>query len=352
MAEKKRHVLVVEVTPGLLRVCSPAHSEPEVLEFGDLALVDMEVPKPGELSEKIKAFFTEKKITNFDIVIVFAESLCFEIDLTPLPITEQDITYDRFVETVPMEAVMARRFQLDDKQLVGVAVNRNTYEFFKSSLSLSGLTVIAAVPSIAAKQLGYNQQLTSSACALLNKRLKQLTAYSFFSDVTKAAAFAPGQRKVIGQHQILFGGISLVCVAIALVTSVYTLRRQTPPPKVIPVIAAENSPTPTIEIVPTEIPTKTADLKVSLVNQSGKNAAVQDVREKLIEIGVTNIALSSANNNRPITQVGFGNRVSLADKQTIRDYLEGLFGAVEIIETPDINIDVYIVVGTNLKTTP
>lgn len=352
LSTKQKKALIVEVAGSSLRICVPNRSAPEEFSFGNFALRDMEVPNPAGLTEQMHAFFSEKKITGFDVVVIFHDSLCFELDLTGLPASEQDIKYDRFIETVPMEAVMARKITIGDKIMVGVAVNRNTYEFFKSSLSLAGLNIIAAVPAVAAKFLGYDQQLSEKSCTLLNKHTKQLLEFSFFNDSMGSGAFAPSQRKMIGQHQVLFGLVSLVSVAIALGTSVYTLRRSTPKPKVIPLAAAEVSPTPVLEATPTVELLPTADLNVQIFNASGSNVAVQKLRSDFIATGFTRIGITVAATRSATTRLGFGPNVSPADQAYVSERLNQTFSAVESVSVPDINMDIYMVVGTNSKSTP
>ncbi len=335
---------MIEISSRGVAVCVKGKNQILNCPFPEGSIADMEIINPNAISAAINQFISSLKVSNAQTILVFADNLCFETNLSGLPPAEQSIREARFIESVPFESVVAKRFVTGNTVTVAV-INRVFFEFFRSVFSSNGCDVIAAVPAIAVKALGYGNQLDGKSCSLLTKKINQVQEQSFFENENDQ--FGGRERHFVHEHRNVFALLSFGAVAMALVTSLMTLRRPTSyttKANTTPLVSVSSSPIPSPTT--TEVALEALNLRIS--NGSGSEVIVSKLMADLAQLGLENFDVDTASVSAQTTQVGFSKNVSGPLRQNVLDVMNKMFDQVTIRELTDGNLDIYVVTGKNL----
>ncbi len=117
------------------------------LDFAQTSVRDLELINKVELVEKIKSFVDQNKIPPSNIIIVLSDSVYFEKDFLDLPIDQQDIAVNNFLENVPFESVASRLYTIERGVKI-VAANKELYQAIKEAFESKGFVIESVTPSI------------------------------------------------------------------------------------------------------------------------------------------------------------------------------------------------------------
>lgn len=108
---------------------------------------DLEVLSEDLLIEQVGQLLQTNNITPTQAVIFLSPSLLFEKKL-PLPnqAAENQETAEKFIETVPFEAVSSTKFSLPDGVQV-IAANENFYSSIKTAFEKQGFQILSVFPA-------------------------------------------------------------------------------------------------------------------------------------------------------------------------------------------------------------
>lgn len=352
MLKKPTLSYIAEVGAHALTVCLPNTSEPLVVSYPEGAVENMELRDSQKLFESLTEGFKNVQPAKSEIILIFGDDLCFVFDLTGVPVVQQDIHFASFLETVPFESVMAKKIKYDEKRAYMAAINRQLYDFFRSFLASKGMEVVAVVPAIIAKNLGYDGQVNKNVCSILFKKINQLKTFSFITEYEDHPQFVRNQRHFINKHQNFFAVLSLVFVLLCGVTAYTTLRRPAPVKsntRVIPPVT-ETAISPTTEPTPTEIPLEA--IKIQILGDGRARTAITQLQTNLKNAGYVDVVSQTASVSARTAQIGFSTRTPGTVRENITALVQGLFTDVVIRDVDADEYDVTIITSNSLKNTP
>ena len=141
-------------------------------------IADLEVLKPTELENMIKARLLEQKIEPSPVALILSPDIYFEKDVDPLQPTQT------FLDAVPFEHLASATFSFEKKSKL-VATNQDLLEVISHAFESAGFQIAAIVPVFLLKQFAVQVDLSAGLThkngeAIL-KNFETLKEYSLFS---------------------------------------------------------------------------------------------------------------------------------------------------------------------------
>lgn len=148
------------------------------LAFSEGSVKDMDVISGSTLEEQIKSFIEQYHIAPASITMVISPNITFEKDFPEAPVEELSEQIKKFVDTVPFERVLSKKYTID-KGVKVIGCNEDLYLELKQSFEKNGFSIDNIIPY---QVLGVDQPLiqnltTDNASQFLKRvgNLRQIT---------------------------------------------------------------------------------------------------------------------------------------------------------------------------------
>jgi len=303
-------VRVAIVDREQITICGDGVAQKIVVAYPADSVRDLEVVSQPALIEAIKESLTTHKITSGRLIMILAPNIYYEKELSKVSESERLEEGQAFLDTIPFLTVSSRQFRIGESIHL-IAINRTFYEVIHTAFKESGLEVIAVTPYSAVPGFNPKVELGPEQCAVIAKRPENAVQNSFLMEENTDQDFSAKKEKFLKKHQIILGGFSFVAVAMALLTSMYTLQRPTPKrtASAAPVVAkakptATVIPTPTLVLI-----TDPKEIKMKVANASGVPGLAQQAKTQLEKLGFSQIRLETASISSEPTQVAISPQV-------------------------------------------
>lgn len=225
---------------------------------------DLEVVSPDVISRTVKDFVAAQKLAPRQLIMIFANTLYFEKDLTE-PVGGGTAAQE-FAEAVPFDRVLSRSYPQKGGSKV-IAMNREMYEVFRDAFLTAGFHVHSAVPAYALSLLGISK-LDDISARIVIKRSEEFKQHSLVQLNQLPLTLQEREEELAKKHTPL---ILLIFVAFLIfvvgVTYVILTRQQqavrqtAPAPTLAPTAIPKSSPPPS---TPVASPSGTATPSVTL----------------------------------------------------------------------------------------
>lgn len=229
MAQTKRPLIIYFERQRLYLIGSSLQKE-TIWDIPQDLLSDLEVLKPTDFENFIKARLLEAKIEPVQAAFILSEAVYFEKDIPP----EQSQLAHDFLDNVPFEHLATATFTLEKSTRI-IATNQELLGSIQSAFSAAGFMIIAIVPSFLLTQFGVDlkQGFDSQKVGGLFSHFEALKAYSLFPQ----QEIIPQQGNTVSQtpkksgsnRVILLVGIFAVLIAILIALIVVQGNQNTPP---------------------------------------------------------------------------------------------------------------------------
>lgn len=139
-------------------------------------IADLEVLKPVELENMIKARLLEQKIEPTQVALILSPDIYYEKDINPAEPPQS------FLEAVPFEHLASATFSFEKKSKL-IATNQDLLESITRAFESAGFTLAAIVPIFLLKQFGIEptQGFDGKSGEVILKNFESLRPYSLFS---------------------------------------------------------------------------------------------------------------------------------------------------------------------------
>ena len=174
--------LIINLTRDKLAFCSSASPSSLVLPLPSTSVKDLEVINSSELTTLIKNFISTHQIRPSPVIVILSQDVCFEKNLSEVPVTDRAAAAQNFIDSVPLVSVSSKVFRIQNSEVL-VVINRNLYEALKESFTSLGFAVMVVVPGLVLGGVGIKEEISATSCQLILKKEAFLKDNSFLSDL-------------------------------------------------------------------------------------------------------------------------------------------------------------------------
>lgn len=262
MAPSKLALAVIFIDLGKMYYSAGGKLLP--IEYPAETFHDLEVVSSDVLKQKVKDFVTAQKLAPAQLIMIFANNLYFEKDLTEA-VGAGTAAVD-FAEAVPFDRVLSRAYPLKTGSKA-IAMNRAVYEVFRDAFLDVGFHVHSGIPAYALGLLGVSKLDEVSARQVM-KRSEECKQLSLVQISQLPRTLQEREEELAKKHTplILVVFIAFLILVVGLTYFVLTqqqqaVRQTAPTPTLIPTAIPQPLPSPAI---PSASPSGNASPSVTL----------------------------------------------------------------------------------------
>lgn len=323
-------------------------TNPFKFEFSPEEVSNLEITNSSSLSEKIKAFIDQNKLTLLDIILITAENITFQkaSSLTDPKTKETEVT--NFLSELPFDPkkLTKKVIKVNEGSII-LAINKEFYKVLKDEFEKERNSILYVISDILFKSLPIDY-----------KNVKEVFKYKKTISEWNLITKDNGGKNMTTNKKVI---LSLIFFALALALLLFVLFKFVLGSKKIEQPATETTTT-TTEITETTESAKEAspameteeskapkeNLKVKVLNGSGVTGLASKVKEQLVKIGFKEITTGNAPESAIKTVVTFNTKVSSQIQNEVTDLLKKEFESVEVTQKENSDLDIEITLGNLL----
>lgn len=321
------------------------------LDFPEDAVKDLDLVNAAALSETIRAFVKEHRITPSDFIMVLSNELVFEKDLRDVAERDRQQASQNFSESVPFSNTSVKVFRTPKGDRF-VAMNRTLIEAMKTAFEREAFRVVAIVPELVLSSLGVKGEFSPDTCRLLLKKVDTLKEQSFIDASEIVQARPSSERGFLKNHFALVMILIVMLIMFAVVNGFLLLSR-TSRQKDAPVAPPPPSATPTSVPSPTPIASPSAspsEFSVSIQNGSGVAGLAGTLAKTLREIGFTDVAIGNAQSTVSRSTIVVRPDVPEHIRRLVRDEVATVSSNPALQENDELRFDILVTLGATVAT--
>lgn len=199
MAENENNLGIILFSRNRLEFFDLEQKKVFPFNLGGELFRDLEIINKNELETQFSLFINFYKIRPVPLLIILANDICFELEISDTVDTEIEKKINNFLYYLPFEESLHKIYKLT-KGFHLAAINKEIIEVFKLILSKLGFYIEALVPS---SIVGINAKTIDAPTAdFILAKLKEIKNQTMISPETRHPEKKVEQKKVMGINRV------------------------------------------------------------------------------------------------------------------------------------------------------